>query len=244
MKDIFFISGVFRCGNTLLRSILNQNPNFYVGPNSFTPEIIYKLHLIKKSSITNESNSFLLLDNVIKNVFNNYYKSLGKKYIFDQGRWGTPGNYFLLKEYNFLPKKFIILLRPLEEIIASWIKLENPKNISIFCEDLFKEHGRIGQAALALKYLTEKDLKNLHIIKYDEFCDSPEKIIKNLYEFLNIKYFNHRFTDLNQVDIFLPQTIIRTKEIKKENYNYSELVPKEILIKYKEIDELFKKYGS
>ena len=73
MKDIYFLSGVFRCGNTLLRSILNQNPNIYLGSNSLTPEIVYRLHLIK-DSFAEESNNHKFLENVIKQKKYNYKK--------------------------------------------------------------------------------------------------------------------------------------------------------------------------
>lgn len=243
MKDIYFLSGVFRCGNTLLRSILNQNPNLYLGSNSLTPEIVYRLHVIK-DTLVEESDNYKRLENVIKNTFNNYYQDIKKDYIIDQGRWGTPGNCFLLKKYKFLPKKFIFLVRPLEEIIGSWITLEKPLDVYSYCDSLFSENGRIGQAALALNYLSRHYKKNLHIIKYKDLCNNPKKTIKDLYSFLNIPHFDHRFKNLDQVDNSLVQTIIRTNVIKPKKYNYKKIVPREILEKYKEINEMFKKYGT
>jgi hypothetical protein len=243
VKDIYFLSGVFRCGNTLLRSILNQNPNIYLSSNSLTPEIVYRLHLIK-DSFAEESNNHKFLENVIKNTFNNYYKDIKKDYIIDQGRWGTPGNCLLLKKYKFLPKKFIFLVRPLEEIVGSWITLERPLDVYSYCDTLFSENGRIGQAALALSYLTKNYKKNLHIIKYKNLCKNPQKTIKDLYDFLNIPHFNHRFKNLDQVDTSLAQTTIRTNVIKQKKYNYKKIVPREILEKHKEINEMFKKYGT
>ena len=47
-QEIFFLSGTFRCGTTLLRSILNQNPDFYVTPNSVLPNVIWLLDRYKK----------------------------------------------------------------------------------------------------------------------------------------------------------------------------------------------------
>lgn len=243
MKELFFLSGSFRSGNTLLRSILNQNPKMYVGPNSLTPEIMYRLHLVK-DNFAKESDNYKSLENVIKNIFNNYYADVKKDYIIDQGRWGTPGNCLLLHKYKFLPKKFIFLIRPLEEILGSWITLEKPLDVYSYCDSLFTEHGRVGQAALAFKNLIKDHKKNLHIIKYKDLCKNPQKTIKDLYSFLNVPHFDHRFKNLDQVDTSLIQTTIRTSVIKQKKYNYKKIVPKEILEKYKDINEMYKKYGS
>src|SRR6056300_1249082 len=96
-KQISFLSGIFRCGNTLLRSILNQNPNLFVSPNSFIPEIILILHRVKETHQFKDwkhidvdvkhPNNEEYYNSVIKNVFNNYYSNFKEKYIIDQGRW-------------------------------------------------------------------------------------------------------------------------------------------------------------
>ena len=41
MKNIFFLSGLPRAGNTLLSSILNQNKNIACTANSILPNILY-----------------------------------------------------------------------------------------------------------------------------------------------------------------------------------------------------------
>ena len=49
-KQIFFLSGMFRCGTNLLRSIMNQNSDFYISPNSFLPEVFQLLHRTKETN--------------------------------------------------------------------------------------------------------------------------------------------------------------------------------------------------
>jgi hypothetical protein len=244
-KKFYYLIGVFRCGNTLLRSIINQNPNFCVTPNSIVPEILYKIFLLKNSDLFLQEKDHVSINSVLKKIINNYYENWKQEHILEQGPWGTPFNYDMLKEIGFLPKKFICLIRPLKEIFASWIKLDNPVLIHHYCDGLMGEYGKIGNSVLSIKNLLEKDKDNLLIINYHKFCDQPEYTIKKIYEFLEIPYFNkHRFVDLDQVDEKSSQTIIRTKNINLNNYNYDELVPKEIMKKYKDIDELFKKYSS
>jgi hypothetical protein len=73
----------------------------------------------------------------------------------------------------------------------------------------------------------------------------PKNTIKQIYNFLEMPYYNdHRFNNLDQVDPRSIQTIIRPKKISLNNYDYDKLVPDEVMKKYKDIDELFKKYSS
>ena len=49
MKKIYFLSGYSRAGNTFLSSILNQNKNITVTPNSCVVQIMYSLFELYKS---------------------------------------------------------------------------------------------------------------------------------------------------------------------------------------------------
>ena len=78
-------------------------------------------------------------------------------------------------------------------------------------------------------------------IKYDNLVLQPEKEIRRVYEFINMPYFNHRFKNLQQVEVNgmkYDDTIvgknmhtIRT-EIKKEYNPYINKIPERIKQKY------------
>ena len=134
MKEYYFLTGLPRSGNTLLGSIINQNTNISLTANTILTDVFYQLHLIKDYQIYKnfpDENSF---NNIIKNVFNNYYKDWKAKFIIDRGLWGTPANLQLLKTIIKKPK-FIILYRPVLECLASFIKIEKPTNIELRCHD-------------------------------------------------------------------------------------------------------------
>ena len=50
-KKIFFLAGFPRAGNTLLTSILNQNPDIGCTPNSIVLEIIKEVWLLKQIDV-------------------------------------------------------------------------------------------------------------------------------------------------------------------------------------------------
>jgi hypothetical protein len=241
-KNFFFICGFYRCGNTLLRSIINQNPNFLMTPNSVVVEILYNLILIRQGNIFKEENNYKSYSNVLNNIIPKYYENYNQEYILEQGPWGTPDNYKIIKELNLLPTKFVFLIRPLNEIIASWIKLHKVpySEVENYCDNLMSEYGAIGHAYLSMKNLIKKNEKIL-FLKYHDLCENPQKQINILYNFLEIPFYdNHYYTNLKHVENLTEQTTIRTSKIKVLKYNYEEYVDQKILNKYKEVNDLFK----
>ena len=135
-----------------------------------------------------------------------------------------------------LPSKFIYLVRPIGEILESFCRVIRPKphQVENFCDYLMHETGPIGKSLLGLQNLKDKKEKNLMFINYHDFCDSPEKIVKDLYKFLGLTYYKkHKFKNLKQVDDRNnPQTTIRTDEIKLVKHKFIRKVSEEIIKKY------------
>ena len=73
-KKIFFLAGFPRAGNTLLTSILNQNPDICCTPNSITLEIMKELFLLKSTDVFQNFPDEQSLNNVMDEVYNLYYK--------------------------------------------------------------------------------------------------------------------------------------------------------------------------
>ena len=94
-KKIYFLSGLPRAGNTLFSSLINQNKNIKVGANTVLTDAIFGLNIIKDDDIFHNFPDHESLDNVINNVFLNYYKNWNCDYIIDRGPWGTPTNLML-----------------------------------------------------------------------------------------------------------------------------------------------------
>ena len=67
-KKIFFLAGLPRAGNTILASILNQNPDICCTPNSITLEIYKDLFLLKQTDVFLNFPDHKSLDNVLSAV--------------------------------------------------------------------------------------------------------------------------------------------------------------------------------
>ena len=247
MKEIYFLSGIPRSGNTLLSSLINQNKEITVTANSIVCEALYMLSTLKENLVFKNFPDHQSLDNVFNNVFNNYYKDWKSNYIIDRGPWGTPHNLMLLKKIIKKPK-FIILYRPILEVLASFIKIEKSDNIEDQC-NIYMDINK-GRNGIVDRYLwsIENILKNEEdhiIIHYKDLVNNSEKEIKKIYEFLNIPFKKIQLKNFNQFyannltydDSILKSELhkIRTDKVEQIQFNIEEILPEYIIKKYSEM---------
>lgn len=244
MKAYYFLAGLPRSGNTLLGSLINQNTEISLTANTILTDVIYQIDLLKDTEIYNNFLDEKSLNNIIKNVFNNYYKDWKAKYIIDRGLWGTPYNLEWLKSIIKKPK-FIILYRPVLECLTSFIKIEKPINIETRCQELMKDDGMIGKSLWSIKNLIKKKEDYL-IINYSELVSNPLKQINKIYSYLNIDSFEHKLKNFNSFSVNgikyndnvlnAPLHTIRTDKIKLNKYNIEDYLPKNIIKQYSNLD--------
>ena len=84
MKKFFCLHGLPRAGNTLLGSIINQNPKVAVTANSVIADMLGELYILKHTDIFKNFPDHKSFDNVAKKVFENYYKDWNYSYIIDR----------------------------------------------------------------------------------------------------------------------------------------------------------------
>ena len=253
-RKLLFLIALPRSGNTLFTSIINQNPEIACTANSVTLEIMKNVFLIKTTDTFQNFPDHRSLDNVLNNVFTNYYQQWPQRIIIDRGPAltnGNPGNFELMQKHFKPGFKCIVLLRDLMDVLASYMKwyTENPDSfVNTFGKTdeekliaLMKEDGAIVKQIKSIQ--NAYNYPNMcHFIKYNDIVVNPEKVFKKLYKFLEEPYYPHYFENLKQIninDIEYDDTVvgknmhtIRTI-VKKETNNY--IVPKSIREKYEHI---------
>jgi len=259
-RQVYFLTGFPRSGNTLLSKILNQNKDIAATGHSSLPDVLFNLDIIKNKYTYNNFKNDKNYNNILTNIFNNYYKDWPQKYIIDRGEWATPANYNLLFKYFLQDIKIIFLLRNPIDVIKSYIKLCNDHS------DFYinQEYNKLDKTSLHKTELEEKielitkkgdlvdwsfmaynfikDKKNVYFVKYEDLVKNPTKILKGIYNFLNIPEFKHSFDIKGQFSINgikyddsvigAPMHTLRTGKLK--NFGYPDIkLPKYILEKYK-----------
>ena len=216
-KTIFFQSSLPRSGSTLLQNLIGQNPNFHVSPTSGLGRLL-------NSCFTDftENTNFLNLDLKVytpaftqfcKGGINSYYDSLtDKPFILDKSRSWLRNINKMKVLYPDL--KIICLVRDLRGVFSSFEKWyrNNPLKIFPFQEEgknikledrmrVYKDNEPLEPFLSALRDTIhiKDNLNNIHFIKYEDLCSNPGIICKEIYDFLEIKYFNHDFNNIKQI---------------------------------------------
>ena len=244
MKKYFFLNSLPRSSNTLLGTIINQNPQVSITANTILTDVIYQLHLLKNTEIYQNFPDEKSYNNIIKNVFNNYYKDYQSKFIITRGPWGTPFNLKSLKSIIKKPK-FIILYRPVLECLASFIRIEKPLDIELKCHQLMDSNGMIGKNLWSIKNTIESK-EDYIIVNYSDLVNNPKNQINKIYKFLNIDTFKHKFKNFNQFtaneiqyndDVLTAELHkIKTDKIEMDEIKIEDYLPSNIIKEYSDLD--------
>ena len=210
-KQLLFLVAQPRSGNTLFASIMNQNPEIAATPNSITLEIMKDLFLLKNTDVFHNYPDHKSLNNVLDVVYDTYYKDWPQRIIIDRGPVMTEGNFALIQKHFKRPFKCIILLRDLMDVLASYMQwyTENPDafpnryNLNTDEEKLSMLMNKDGAVAKDLEAIKNSyNYKDIcHYIKYDDMVTNPEQEFRKIYQFMGEPYFNHRFNNLDQVNV-------------------------------------------
>jgi len=210
-RKLFFLVAQPRPGNTLFASIMNQNPEIAATPNSITLEIMKDLFLLKETDVFQNYPDHKSLDNVLDVVYDTYYKDWPQRIIIDRGPVMTPGNFQLMQKHYKRPFKCIVLLRDLMDVLASYMQwyTENPDSfVNRF--GLQTDEEKLGMimnkdGAVAKDLEAIKNAYNYpdlcHFVKYDDMVENSKQEFRKIYEFMGEPYFNHRFDNLDQVNV-------------------------------------------
>lgn len=221
-KTYYFMAGLPRSGSTLISSLLNQNPRFYSGPSS--PVVAAMLAL--ENSLANDELYLAYpkpeqATQIISNVLPIFYSDINKPVIFDKNRSWVDRPHYITGYFGIQPK-ILYPVRNIDEILTSFISMyhRNPykgegkisfldemlikSNIPLSddarCEFLASPMGILGQSYNGLKSIFEKGQQNiLHLIEYNDLVNNPKETMEKIYDFLNEKYFDHNFENIENL---------------------------------------------
>ena len=165
----------------------------------------------------------------------------------------------LIEKYCPNKPKFVVLVRPVLEVLSSFIKwsIENPHNflnnetkngtVEEKCEFLMRPDLQIVQEYVSIHNLyTQKDTYDVLYVSYDSLVTQTAQEINNIYDFLGLTPFSHKFKDLNQFEVnnvkYNDEVVgsnlhtIKTNSIEKTKYSVSDYLPKSVIEKYSGLD--------
>lgn len=260
VKKFYFLCGLPRAGNTLLSSIINQNPDVAITANSPVGDMLRFISIFisieKNNDVVTGFPDTVSHNNVCKNIIPNYYKDWKQTHIIDRHAWGRLEMFNILKKNNS-DIKMIILVRDVAEVLASLIKIGKTTNNNFIntnndtldkqCDYLMRDGGMIDLELASIHNMIKKENRHMaHFLEYNDLVKNPEKEINAIYDFLDIPKFKHKYTNLEQFQVNgikyddsvfgVDLHTIRTNSIKKADYNVEDILPKRIIEKCKALN--------
>jgi sulfotransferase len=200
-KQIFFLSGLPRTGSTLLTSILSENPKIHDEGNSAVCQLMWDIKVSCESDASQQlkaNNRDNTKKDIISKIPEIYYANTNKPFIVDKCRsWTLPANINLIKDFITDKPKIIVMIRPLREIVESFIYINSINKVNFNVEQLLaKDSEPLMRSLEGVKFAIEQKNDDFIFIKYKDLVEQPEKTIKNIYNFCGIEQYNHNYTNI------------------------------------------------
>lgn len=251
MKQFIALSGLPRSGSTLLSAILDQNPSIHIPGNSPVCQLMWDMYVsTSNSEQIKATKRTSKIDPLIKSIPETFYSDVKDKIIIDKCRsWTLPANIDLLSKITDKPK-IIVMVRPLDEIVRSFINLYN-KNGKIGDHEailLTDWSEPIMRSYEGIRYvMSGQSCAECLYINYKTLVTKPEAVIDDIYKFLNIPVFKHSFKNLSynheeDDNIYgLPgmHTVHKKLAFKKYNVKLSEPAQQKCFILNESIKQVF-----
>ena len=219
--EFAFFTGLPRTGSTIVKCVLNQNPDIYASKNSPVCYTMWNIPELVCGSLAyqaspNEKGLDLIMQNFLPLYYHN--KVGNKKIIFDKSfSWGSPANHFMISKVLGKNPKFLVTTRNYDDVVDSLVRLIKKypdtnvftkgmtRNYELSFRDNIINHLTQQENVLYLALIGLENLKTNHnkdcfFIEYDEFCNTPEKILKDFYKFFKLPSFKHNLYNITDPD--------------------------------------------
>lgn len=241
MGEMIFLSGLPRTGSTLLTSILSQNPKIHTEGNSALCQLMWDLQ-VSCWNTEQMQNRPDLENKLLSNLPELFYEN-AQGLIFDKCRsWTLPANLDLIHKYITKSPKIIVMLRPILDIVRSFVYVRQKNNWQNPESGLLDEGSEpIMRSLLGVHYVIENEIPNTLFINYDDLILNPKQVLNLIYAFCEIESFEHNFDkiinpnpendeNLNMLGLHQIRPKISKREIKVN-------LSKNLLRKAKELDD-------
>lgn len=214
-KKIHFIAGLPRSGSTMLCNLILQNPRFYASTTSSLLELLIQVRNNWDSFVGHKANpSGQDKWEVMRSILQSYHKT-DRPVIFDKSR-GWMDKIEFIEKLNG-PSKFIVCVRNMEDIVASFeklyrknrgeyeinsesnnIKMKTLKGrIELWTDD---NSGVIGSPYVSMIDAFNRGLGNrMLLVPYEGITTNPEAWMMKIYNFIGEEYYQHEFNNIKQI---------------------------------------------
>jgi len=196
------LSGLPRTGSTLLSAILDQNPEVHAEGNSAVCQLMWDMQQSCENPAAQQlqaNHRESTQEDLVRAIPAIYYKDVKATHIIDKCRsWTLPDNMKMLKRYVRDDPKVIVLTRPIDEIVRSFVELRkaNGWQGDVESDLLIPDSEPIMRSLNGVKWAKENNNGEFMFIEYADLVQSTAEVVDSIYTFCGIEPFMH---DLNSI---------------------------------------------
>jgi sulfotransferase len=199
MGDIVFLSGLPRTGSTLLTSILSQNKYIHTQGNSALCQLMWDTQ-VSCENTEQIKNSPDVTYRLLESIPNIFYDGIDKHIIDKCRSWTLPANLELINKYITMSPKIIVMLRPIVDIVKSFVFVREMNGWSNPESGLLDDGSEpIMRSLDGIKYSKSIDSGQFLYLWYDDLINNPKQTINKVYDFCGWKKFNHQFDNIKNL---------------------------------------------
>jgi len=217
-NNMLFMAGFPRAGTTILMNILAQNPLFHGTPTS---GLVNSIIHVRDNWRTNENYNaseetyiYPKIKSMMKGMITGFYREQyqNNQIPIDKNRYWI--NQLDLLDDLYGPQvKFIFPIRNVIDCLISFEKMHRKSTVNIHggknklselttvgrAEGLLSNEGVLGMPILGLReILYRKEWERLILVPFNDLLNHPEASLKRLYYQLDMEYFPHDITNIQQ----------------------------------------------
>lgn len=194
--EITFLSGLPRTGSTLLTSILSQNPEIHTEGNSALCQLMWDMQVScwNTEQLKNRPD---VQEKLITSIPEVFYKGVEGNILDKCRSWTMPANMELIDKYITKSPKIVVMLRPITEIVKSFVfirKMNGWKNPEAALLD--EGSDPIMRSLDGIRYSKTINNGQFLYVWYSELVDQPKETINKIYDFCGWDRFEHNFESI------------------------------------------------
>lgn len=197
------LSGLPRTGSTLLTSILSQNPEIHAEGLSAVCQLMWDMQVSCSSDFSAKAMAAnrrtTTHDDLVRAIPAIYYKDVKARHIVDKCRsWTLPDNVAMLRRYVTDDPKIIVMVRPVEDVVRSFVELRKHNGWQGDPEaDLWEPNTEpLTRPLMGVEYARAHNNGEYLFVEYDDLVDDTAGTIQRVYDFCGWEPFEHWFTGI------------------------------------------------
>ena len=202
-REIVLLAGLPRTGSTLLQNLLSQNPDVHSEGNSGLCTVMWDAKTSCEHNAAQQlvavGKDVVFKDALLRSIPRIYYPDIEGKIILDKTRtWVNDANICMARSYISKDIRAIVMVRPIEEIIASFVKVFGKNNFDFSYEALLSEGGEFSREVHATYSAAKSQDPSFLFVSYDDVVSRTDETLARIYSHIGKEPFAHNVHQVEQ----------------------------------------------